>query len=50
MTRLSIFALCCWVVILAAIVYHREPIIRETMRTVGTGFVVVGYFLIGSAG
>lgn len=50
MTRLSIFGLCCWAAILVAIVYHRDPIIRETMRTVGNGFVVVGYFLIGSAG
>lgn len=50
MTRLSIFALFCWAMILVAIVYHRDPIIRETMRTVGNGFVVVGYYLIGSAG
>ena len=50
MTRLTLYGLTCFAAILAAMFWRYQDASRVAMRSAGHALVMVGYFLIGSAG
>lgn len=50
MTRLTLYGLTCFAAILAAMFWRYADVPRVAMRSAGHALVMVGYFLIGSAG
>jgi hypothetical protein len=50
MTRFTIYGLTCFGAILAAMFWRYQDVSRVAMRSAGHALVMVGYYLIGSAG